>query len=63
MKEDLDKIGEYAKYTFDEVEKVKEYANVDIGNSVKSYELGIGLIILVSLFLCLFLYLLLYLVT
>jgi uncharacterized membrane protein len=55
MKEDLDKIGEYAKYTFDEVEKVKEYGNVDIGNSVESYELGIGLIILVSLFLCLIL--------
>ena len=29
MKEDLDKIGEYAKYAFDEAEKVRKYANVD----------------------------------
>jgi hypothetical protein len=55
MKEDLDKIGEYAKYTFDEVEKVKEYGNVDIGNGVKSYQIGIGLIVVISLFLCLIL--------
>jgi len=55
MKEDLDKIGEYAKYCFDEVEKVKEYANVDIGNGVKSYQIGIGLIVVISLFLCLIL--------
>jgi hypothetical protein len=51
MKEDLDKIGEYAKYAFDEAENVRKYANVDIGNGVKSYQLGIGLIVVISLFL------------
>ena len=55
MKEDLDKIGEYTKYSFDEVEKVRKYANVDIGNGVKSYQLGIGLIVVISLFLFLIL--------
>ena len=55
MKEDLDKIGEYAKYAFDEAENVRKYANVDIGNGVKSYQLGIGLIVVISLFLCLIL--------
>ena len=39
MIEDLDSIGEYAKYSFDETEKVRKYANVDIGNNVKSYQL------------------------
>ena len=55
MENNIEKIREYAKYSFDEAEKVKQYAHVDIGNGVKSYELGIALIILVSLFLCLIL--------
>jgi hypothetical protein len=55
MEDNIEKIREYAKYSFDEVEKVKQYANVDVGNGVKSYEIGIGLMILVSLFLCLIL--------
>jgi hypothetical protein len=68
MKDDLDRIGEYAKCAFDEAEKVKGYAkcafdeaekvkgyaNFDIGNGMKSYQLGIGILIL-SLFLCLIL--------
>ncbi len=55
MEDNIEKIREYAKYSFDEAKKVKQYAHVDIGNGVKSYEFGIGLIILVSLFLCLIL--------
>ena len=55
MIEDLDSIREYAKYSFDEAEKVRKYANVDIGNNVKSYQLGIGLIVVISIFLCLIL--------
>jgi hypothetical protein len=55
MKEDLDRIGDYTKCAFDEAEKVKEYANFDIGNGIKSYQLGIGVILILSLFLCLIL--------
>ena len=55
MKEDLDRISEYTKYTFDEAEKVKEYANVDVGNGMENYQLGIVVILIFSLFLCLIL--------
>ena len=55
MEDNIEKIREYAKYSFDEAEKVKQYAHVDIGNGIKSYKFGIGLIILISLFLCLIL--------
>lgn len=51
-----EKIRKYAKHSFNEAEKVKQYVNTDIGNGIKSYEIGIGLMILVSLFLCLILY-------
>jgi hypothetical protein len=56
MEENIDKIIEYAKYIFDEVEIVKQYAHDDISDGIKSYELGTVLIIIVSLFLCLILY-------
>jgi hypothetical protein len=49
MEENIEKIREYAKYSFGEAEKVKQYTNVDI----KSYQIDISLIILVSIFICL----------
>ena len=49
MEDNIEKIREYAKYSFDEAEKVKQYTNADINN----YQIGISLIILVSIFLCL----------
>ncbi|HRW21575.1 MAG TPA: hypothetical protein P5509_06350 [Bacteroidales bacterium] len=55
MEDNIEKIREYAKYSFVQAEKVKQYANVDVGNDVKSYEIGIGLMIIISLFLCLIL--------
>ena len=53
--DNIEKIKEYASHVFKQEEIVKDYANVDIGNGIKSYQVGVICIIIVSFFIYLIL--------